>query len=196
MTAPPLLRTLVAHPGAPAAAPCAVETALDAAPGGGLALRFCLRGALARLRIPPARPPGAADELWRHTCFEAFVGVAGDPAYREFNFSPSGQWASYAFRDWRERDPDVAAIPAPRLVLERLPDRLELTALLPLAALPPAPPGAMLQVGLAAVVEEADGVLSYWALRHPAPRPDFHHRAGFALSLDAHAIAPPRQGQP
>jgi hypothetical protein len=33
------------------------------------------------------------------------------------------------------------------------------------------------------VIEEGDGVLSYWALRHPAARPDFHHPEGFALEI-------------
>jgi hypothetical protein len=38
-------------------------------------------------------------------------------------------------------------------------------------------------VALCVVIEELDGALSYWALRHPAPRPDFHHADGFALEI-------------
>jgi hypothetical protein len=38
-------------------------------------------------------------------------------------------------------------------------------------------------VGLAAVVEETNGCLSYWALTHPPGKPDFHHRDSFALAL-------------
>jgi hypothetical protein len=38
-------------------------------------------------------------------------------------------------------------------------------------------------VSLTAVIEAADGTLSYWALRHPAPQPDFHHPGGFVLTL-------------
>jgi hypothetical protein len=41
------------------------------------------------------------------------------------------------------------------------------------------------EVGLSAVIEAADGALSYWALRHPAGRPDFHHPDCFALDLPA-----------
>jgi hypothetical protein len=40
-----------------------------------------------------------------------------------------------------------------------------------------------LRLGLAAVLEEGDGKLSYWALRHPAAVPDFHHRGGFTAKL-------------
>jgi len=44
-------------------------------------------------------------------------------------------------------------------------------------------------LGLSAVIESADGRLSYWALRHPAPRPDFHQRAGWAARLPAPEIS-------
>ena len=45
------------------------------------------------------------------------------------------------------------------------------------------PPGNSLRLGLSAVVEDADGGLSYWALRHPPGKPDFHHTDAFALQL-------------
>ena len=41
-----------------------------------------------------------------------------------------------------------------------------------------------IEVGLSAVIEEQGGVLSYWALRHPPGKPDFHHRDSFAMELD------------
>jgi 23S rRNA (guanine745-N1)-methyltransferase len=43
-----------------------------------------------------------------------------------------------------------------------------------------------LRLALTTVVELADGApgtLSYWALAHPAGKPDFHHRDGFVLAL-------------
>ena len=46
------------------------------------------------------------------------------------------------------------------------------------------PAGRSLRLGLSAVVEEYDGMLSYWALRHPPGKPDFHHAAAFALVLE------------
>ena len=36
---------------------------------------------------------------------------------------------------------------------------------------------------MSAVIETDDGRLSYWALAHPAPQPDFHHRAGWTARL-------------
>ena len=43
----------------------------------------------------------------------------------------------------------------------------------------------VLRLALAAVVEEDDGRLSYWALQHAPGNPDFHHPEGFALELRA-----------
>jgi hypothetical protein len=39
---------------------------------------------------------------------------------------------------------------------------------------------------LAAVVETTRGI-SYWALHHPADKPDFHHPDSFALRLEPQA---------
>ena len=43
--------------------------------------------------------------------------------------------------------------------------------------------GVKCRVAISAVIEEADGTKSYWALAHPPGKPDFHHADGFALQL-------------
>lgn len=141
------------------------------------------------LRIPPPAPAGAADGLWQHTCFEAFIGVPGEPGYREFNFSPSGQWAVYDFRAWRERDPAFVPGAAPQLRVEPRADGLLLEAQVPAGLLPRVPPGTELEVGLAAVLERGDGALEYWAVQHVAAQPDFHARSTFVLMLKTLAHA-------
>jgi hypothetical protein len=40
-----------------------------------------------------------------------------------------------------------------------------------------------LSAAVAAVIKATDGGRSHWALYHPASRPDFHRRDGFALIL-------------
>jgi hypothetical protein len=142
-------------------------------------LQYRLLGPMAALRIPLNASTGPADGLWQHTCFEAFVGAEGEAAYREFNFSPSGQWAAYRFQTERVRD-TAADVTQPALHVSTTTDELQLTARLPVASLPAGP---VVALGLCAVVEEADGRLSYWALAHPKDRPDFHHRDGRALRL-------------
>ena len=101
------------------------------------------------------------------------------PGYREFHFSPSGEWAVYAFRGYRDGG-ELGVELTPGIVVRRTLNRLELDAEICQDFLPPGRP---LRLGLSAVVEDADGELSYWALRHPPGKPDFHHTDAFALQL-------------
>ena len=138
---------------------------------------------MSRLRIPPPGPPRKADDLWQHTCFEAFISVKGEPAYREFNFAPSAEWAAYAFRRYREGAPLTGKGPAPRVTMRRAGDGLELDAVIGPDRLPAIAPLARLKLALSAVIEEEDGIISYWALKHPPGKPDFHHPDAFALEI-------------
>jgi hypothetical protein len=174
---------LVCHPATPCGAVSGIRVGVTATPQGGLAFDYILHGDPARLTIPAPQPPAAVDGLWRRTCCEAFLARSGEAAYREFNFSPSSQWAGYAFGAYRQRT--AWEPPAPQIVVEQGAD-LRLCATLPREALPE---GGSLRLGLAVVVEDQRGVLSYWALRHPAGKPDFHHRDGFALQLPDPRIA-------
>ena len=179
-----ITRPLACHPGTPARAIRAIDAIVGGTPGGGLALSFALEGDLSAVCIPEHRPSRRVDDLWRHTCFEAFVMAGEGPGNREFNFSPSGEWAVTAFRGYRDGGEPVGAS-APVIAVRRSGERLALDAEVRPECLPP---GRSLRLGLSAVVEEAHGVLSYWALRHPAGQPDFHHTDTFTLSLDLHAM--------
>ncbi|EXI76633.1 MAG TPA: DOMON-like domain-containing protein [Candidatus Accumulibacter phosphatis] len=179
--------TLLCHPATPAPVVRSLEARAARTANGDLMLAYRLRGDMVRLLIPPPAAPDRADGLWEHSCFEAFVGIAGEPGYHEFNFSPSGEWAGYAFAGYRQPAVLAAPLPAPRLTATLSAGRLELEVLIAAAALPPNAAAARLQIGLAAVVEAADvvdGSHSYWSLHHPASLPDFHHRDGFRLELD------------
>ncbi|MCR5869724.1 MULTISPECIES: DOMON-like domain-containing protein [unclassified Sphingomonas] len=144
------------------------------------AFSYRVTGAVSGLVVPrPGRAsPARTDNLWQTTCFEAFARVGGECAYREFNFSPSGDWAVYAFDDYRRamtrplvgQELTVMAIEdSDCLVVEAIFARRELAG------------GD--QLNLTAVIEETDGTKSYWALAHPGDRPDFHHPDGFVLEL-------------
>ena len=178
MSAMPRSFTLQCHPATPCAAARTLTASVAPGPDSGWHLSFVLTGDIGRLRIPaPARQPAAAAGLWRHTCFEAFVGDPESARYHEFNFSPSGEWAADVFSAERLRAPDATPLPAPRIACARDAGWLRLDVDLPAAALPATPGGWLL--GLSAVVESADGSLSYWAQAHPAARPDFHRRDGW-----------------
>jgi len=141
-----------------------------------LALRYTLKGAVADLAIPPSAAPGRTDELWKHTCFEAFIQPTPGDGYLEFNFAPSTQWAAYAFTGYRQ-GMSPADIPPPTIQTRATDTTLELAVTL--RGLPPGP----CRLALTAVIETISGAKSYWALAHPPGKPDFHHIAGFAYHL-------------
>lgn len=167
---------LLPHPASPAGAARSIVVRLRREPQR-LALCYRVSADVARLRIPPTGRAARVDGLWRHTCFELFVAVKGSTPYQEFNFSPSGDWAAYAFADYREGAGPLECAP-PAIELRSSESALELGATLAYA------PSGPVRVGLSAVVEDTEGLLSYWALHHPSLRPDFHHAASFVLELD------------
>jgi hypothetical protein len=150
--------------------------------GSQLLLAFDLAGDIAALAIPAPATPGFRDELWRHTCCEAFIAGGESEAYTEFNFSPSGEWAAYRFDAPRQGMQPLHGQPSPQVAVELAQDCLRLRARVDLAALGISSE-ARLRVGLSAVVESASGTHEYWALAHPAERPDFHHPQSFTLTL-------------
>lgn len=148
----------------------------------GLSVRFHLDGPLDRLRIPAAvAPPARKDDLWQTTCFECFIRKKDADAYREFNFSPNGNWNVYHFTGYRQGmspDPAVADLAT---IIRKETNRLVLTAAVELASLDLA--GSGLQLALSAVTQTKNGRLDYWALCHPDTKPDFHHPSSFVVSL-------------
>lgn len=180
--------SLTPHPAAQVQGVSSLVCQLSRIPGG-LAASYRLEGELECLRVPDAREaPRFADELWRHTCFEMFIARKETPDYLELNFSPSGEWAAYAFARYRERVPldaevDLAAL-HPRVVAHRSTGKLVVDVVVPLERLPPRYADEPLLLGLSTVIEAHDGSLSYWALRHPSAKPDFHHPNAFALEFD------------
>jgi hypothetical protein len=145
-----------------------------------LALRYFVTGAVTDLLIPSPAAPARTDELWKHTCFEAFIRPASGPGYIELNFAPSTQWAAYRFTGYRE-GMARAEIAPPRIVLATAAESLEVSVQLNLTALrlPPGP----CRLALSVVIEDQAGAKSYWALAHPPGRPDFHHTESFACDL-------------
>ena len=176
---------LTPHPTTAATAVRTLSAHLIHAPDGSLAVRYTLRGDITRLRLPAHRAtPHFCDKLWEHTCFELFMGRRGNPAYREYNFSPSGDWAAFTFADYRrpQEPQDGAPLPAPEIVARQTVGRLELDIRLPPEAIPAGEGG--LELALTAVIEASDivdGSHSYWALTHSGEKPDFHLRSSFSL---------------
>ena len=151
-----------------------VEAELERAPGGAVA-RYRAIGDISRLVVPEQAPPVRTGNLWRSTCFELFIAGPGS-SYREFNFSPSGAWAAYAFDGHRRGMRDVEAHIAIDLSVDSniLSLDVEIKAEFPDPAL----------VGLTAVVLETDQLTRYWATAFAPGEPDFHAAAVRSLILD------------
>jgi hypothetical protein len=181
---------LACHPSRPSRAVRGVTASARIGGADKLAVTFTLDADMTQVRLPHARTPARVDELWRHTCFEVFVALPVGEAYCELNFSPSGEWAMYGFVGYRRGMASIEVQRPPRVAVRPTGRGLVLEAITYLDELPMPEPGSPLRCGVSAVIEEADGELTYWALAHPSALPDFHHRLGFVLP-----VGRPAQGE-
>lgn len=149
-----------------------------------LVISYIVVGNLRDVLIPPTTAPARSDELWRHTCFEAFVSASVGTVYYELNFAPSTQWAAYRFRSYRSSISAVMDIGGLVIKVQSSPDCYTLQATIELDRLSRLPRIGGLRLGLSAVIEEADRSTSYWALAHPPGKPDFHHPDCFVQALE------------
>ncbi len=172
--------SLLCHPATPPLHVRGVQVVWRAE-AGGVRLRWEIARAESVVMPRAAGRHARADGLWKHTCFELFLASDGAP-YRECNFSPSQDWAAYRFAAYREGMAE-APMPAPAIrssagAEDGVAARCEVDLASGVLA------GAS-KAGLCAVIEERGGHLSYWALHHPAAKPDFHDSAGFTLAIAA-----------
>ena len=148
-----------------------------------LVLSYIVTGKMSDVRMPPVMAAVRSDELWRHTCFEAFVRASSGAAYYEFNFAPSTQWAAYRFSSYRGGMCVAAEISAPPIEVRSSPERYTLQASLALDRLSGLSRQDLWRLGLSALIEDTSGRKSYWALAHPPGKPDFHHADCFAYEF-------------
>ena len=158
--------------------------------GGLLELSYSLRpsysdGDLLALALPSQEPASVpmhgdrCDELWKHNCFEAFIGLPGSKQYWELNVSPLGHWNLYSFESYRHAGSDLVEALPPSLTMQQTRRDCRCDVVLDLR--PWWPIEGMPELGLTMVVEEKDGRLSYWALSHPGEVADFHDRRSFLI---------------
>ena len=174
---------LVPHPDSLNESIKGVEVQVSVPSQGLVHLRYVLRADMARIRVGPEVTAGQADELWRHTCFEAFVQPTGSRGYYEFNFAPTRQWAVYRFDSYRQGMTAMNLANPPEITTSREPDRLELGVTFPLPVSAAAGAASPVKLAFAAVIESGGGTLLHWAARHPQGKADFHHPDGFVFEL-------------
>ena len=148
-----------------------------------LGLDYQVRGDIGALRFPARAAPRRTDGLWRWSCFEAFIERGAGPGYFELNLSSSTEWAAYVFDRYREGMKPVSRVPDPEIDVLRDKDLHALRASIDLEGVEGLAADVPWRIGLSAVIEDAQGAKSYWALAHPPGPPDFHHEDCFALEL-------------
>ena len=176
---------LIRHPDSGSLGAKHIEVNATRLRGDSLALTYTLTGKLDGIAIPAVVATARRDELWRHTCFEAFVRASSGNEYYEFNFSPSTQWAAYRFSGYRSGICPATEIGEPLIEVSSNPDSFTLTASLELGRLAGLQASASWRLGLSAVIEDRAGRKSYWALAHPPGKPDFHHADCFTQKLSS-----------
>ncbi len=178
-------QVLKLHPGQRCDAVARIEVDIARPRPGALTLAYRVSGTIADIRLPPLAAAARADELWRRTCFEAFVRPDEAETYFEFNFAPSTQWAAYRFSGYRQGMSDARGAAPPNVGVRVSAAHFDLETSLTLGEMIGVPNDGLWRVGLSAIIKETCGRTSAWALAHPPGRADFHHRNGFALELPA-----------
>lgn len=173
------------HPDTPAKNIEGFGIEIERQPGGPIRIRYHLDAPVNGLLLGKPGEPVRTDELWKTTCFELFMQVAGSEGYQEFNFAPSGAWAAYSFSAYREGMVDLPMASAPDMRNEASDSHFALEAAFETYA---DFADRELSIAVTAVIEEINGTKSYWSLAHPDGAPDFHHRDCFTLRLPAPAL--------
>ncbi len=148
-----------------------------------LNVTYVIAGAAERIKFASASPqPSRKSELWRTTCFELFMKLPITTEYWEFNLAPSLDWNAYRFTNYRsalQQEAHIADIKIATEVANRNLTRLQATLPLPLRVV-----GQPLAIGISSVIEDREGNMHYFALRHAGIKPDFHDPAGFDIKID------------
>jgi hypothetical protein len=147
-----------------------------------LSIRYELSGPLNKLIIPPlSDTPARMNRLWEGTCFELFFKLKKSNAYWEFNLSPSGDWNTYRFNDYRQGMQEENNFNILPFNVQTYPDRLRLLLEFEMDKI--IPQDKAIDAAICAVTKETCGRTTYWALAHHGKQPDFHNRDGFIIEL-------------
>lgn len=119
------------------------------------------------------------DELWKTTCFEAFLNPVGQSLYYEFNFSLKPAWNLYVFDAYRSPQPPKVSeeFSLESLIWQQSHNRIKIQ-------LENKTNFSDFNVGLTAIIEDQDRAKHYFSLKHTEQKPDFHAADSFVLQRD------------
>lgn len=115
-----------------------------------------------------------ADELWKHTCFEAFWAEPGKPDYWEFNVAANGIWNIYYFNSYRSPSPPQESYDFELIKFEFSSTKLSALLNCNVAI-------TSLEAALTSIIKTNLNQTLYFATCHSGTKPDFHIRESFQL---------------
>ena len=124
--------------------------------------------------------PRRTDNLWQRTCFEVFIQSENSSKYWEYNLSPASNWAAYGFERYRQGKFDELSITRIPISTHFEGQSFKLESTIPL---PETISERNLKIGLSCVVQDKNGVIYYYALKHTKPQADFHDEGSFIINL-------------
>ncbi|MCE3010142.1 MAG: hypothetical protein LW875_05980 [Proteobacteria bacterium] len=113
-------------------------------------------------------------ELWKHTCFEAFLRPSGLNQYFEVNISPGLGWNVYEFESYRAPQPPRES---EALVPEKI---LWKDCVLEAHFRHSWTTGISLEASLCSILKISDQTF-YFSQKHEGQKPDFHQPESFSL---------------
>src|SRR5512139_3820238 len=129
-----------------------IEVEVERPRADGLVLCYKVTGKMSSVRLSPVTDASRSDNLWQHTCFEAFVRASSGTEYYEFNFAPSTQWAAYRFSGYRSGMCVADEISTPPMEVRSSPDSYTLQTSLELDRLSSLPRHVSWRLGLSALL--------------------------------------------
>jgi hypothetical protein len=153
-----------------------------------IVIQHFVRGKIDQIRWPTiidSQCLSRRNELWKHTCFEAFIQPTHSRSYWEINLSPSGDWNVYRFDSYRQGMREELAIRD--LISKISKDDQSWTSRLEIW-IPEWDKSSSMELGLTCVIEDISGKLSYWAIHHAGAQPDFHLHESFTAKLAVSAL--------
>lgn len=124
---------------------------------------------ISKVFLPKFENTHRKDELWKSTCFEAFL-FYNEPDYIEINISPSGAWNAYSFSSYRKGMVMTEDLNLTHLSSSHSDREFHLEACFDYSV-----KKYPYSIQLCSILEDSNTEeLSYWALDHDNDKPDFH----------------------
>ena len=132
------------------------------------------------LIIQPESPGmGRHHELWKQTCFEAFIQPANKVPYFEVNLSTQKAWNVYGFEAYREPQPPTEVSSADAIKIDVKEGNLKAVIQFRKSEFK------KVKVSLCAVLNLKDIGPTYWSFAHADQKPNFHKFESFIIERNA-----------